>query len=77
MKHLNSRSLVYPLLALLGLWLLIGVCRAETNTTACAVYSGDRLLGIVEDKDAAKKVIGEVCREKKRRAASRLLSETV
>lgn len=72
MKHLNSRSLVYPLLALLGLWLLIGVCRAETNTTACAVYSGDRLLGIVEDKDAAKKVIGEVCREKEKESGQQV-----
>lgn len=72
MKHLNSRSLVYPLLALLGLWLLIGVCRAETNTTACAVYSGDRLLGIVEDKDAAKKVIDEVCREKEKESGQQV-----
>ncbi len=66
MKKFNSKSLVFPLLALLGLLLLIGVCRAEANQPAIAVYSGDELLGVVKDRATAQRAIQKVCLDKKR-----------
>jgi len=66
MKQFNPKSLVFPLLALLGLLLLIGVCRAETNQTACAVYSDNQLVGIVKDEDLAKRLIEQTCSDKKK-----------